>query len=69
MNEFSFEKNYDKKINFILQVKLQGLNKGLDLIEIKNPFGFQKKVKNARCILEIKMNKRQEKDQNKERSN
>ena len=28
--------------------------------EIKNPFGFQKKVKNARCILEIKMNKKQE---------
>ena len=35
--------------------------KDVHVNEVKNPFGFQKKVKTARCILDRKMNKKKEK--------
>ena len=35
--------------------------KDVHVNEVKNQFGFQKKVKTARCILDRKMNKKKEK--------
>ena len=35
--------------------------KDVHVNEVKNPFGFQKKVTTARCILDRKMNKKKEK--------